>query len=54
MQQTNTANMLNEVVEYVKLLQKKVQVCSLSLFSDFDTLTDPYGSNMLSVSTIRC
>lgn len=28
MQQTNTADMLEEAVEYVKLLQKKIQVLS--------------------------
>lgn len=28
MQQTNTADMLEEAVEYVKILQKKIQVLS--------------------------
>lgn len=31
MQQTNTADMLDEAVEYVKFLQKKIQVLTLNL-----------------------
>lgn len=32
LQQTNTADMLDEAVEYVKFLQKQIQVYTLTLF----------------------